>query len=362
MTLLRTVSAFCNRLARERDGAVALLFGLMIIPLILAIGIGVDYARAAQFRAQLQGITDSAALAGAAAFVSCASQSAGTTAATNYFNNAKTNLMPNSGFTSGLTVTPGPTSCSSSTTTFTMTVTATTTVPTTLMSLYKSSIPITTTATASNPVVQASFNFNGFTSSACDLNTIYWYVLPSDGSLPTTANMNLMWANNTPTPTGSITVPIAASQKIGFALKNVTGGQCGYGSNQYGGAEGSTHYFYSQLTPPSSNAYSTVTTDCSLQVIKGTTSTTRGVTTTSFASPGTQCYSSSTSPTEASVLTYAAPSCSQLNGATYEYAWNDMGGTSDDKDYNDMVYQFSCSGGSSGSGNGTSTSTMTLTN
>jgi Flp pilus assembly protein TadG len=361
MILRRTVTTFITRLARERDGTVALLFGLMIIPLILAIGAGVDYARAAQFRAQLQGITDSAALAGAAAFVSCASQSSGTTAATNYFNNAKTALTPNSGFGSGPTVTPGPSSCSSSTSTFIMTVTATTSMPTTLMSLYMSSIPITTTATANNPVVQATFNFNGFTSSACDLNPIYWYVLPSDGSLPTTSNLNLMWANNTPTPTASITVPIAASQKIGFALKNVTGGQCSYGSNQYGGANGSTHYFYTQSTPPSSTAYPTVTTDCSLQVLKGTTTTSRGVTTTTFASPGQQCYTGSQ---ETTALTDAAPSCSQLNGATYEYAWNDMGGTTDDKDYNDMVYQFSCAGGSSGSGsgNGTSTSAMTLTN
>jgi hypothetical protein len=41
-----------------------------------------------------------------------------------------------------------------------------------------------------------------------------------------------------------------------------------------------------------------------------------------------------------------------------------MGGTTDDKDYNDMVYQFSCAGGSSGSGsgNGTTSSAMTLTN
>src|ERR1019366_5364063 len=97
-----------------------------------------------------------------------------------------------------------------------------------------------------------------------------------------------------------------------------------------------------------------------LQVIKGTTS--NGTTT--FATPGTQCYTSSGSPSMATELTNAAPSCSALNGSTYKYAWNDMGGTSDDKDYNDMVYQFSCSGGSSGSGsgNGTTTTGLILTN
>jgi hypothetical protein len=62
-----------------------------------------------------------------------------------------------------------------------------------------------------------------------------------------------------------------------------------------------------------------------------------------------------------SVLTNADPSCSDLSGNSYKYYWNDMGGTTDDLDYNDMEYTFSCSGGS-GSGNGTSNAQPVLTN
>lgn len=62
------------------------------------------------------------------------------------------------------------------------------------------------------------------------------------------------------------------------------------------------------------------------------------------------------------VMTNAAPSCSALGGNSYQYNWNDMGGSFDSYNYgNDMQYSFSCSGGS-GSGNGTSTSGVVLTN
>jgi hypothetical protein len=143
-------------------------------------------------------------------------------------------------------------------------------------------------------------------------------------------------------------------------VKNVTGGQCGYGSNQYGSQSGNTQWFYSSLSNPNSqtstapgggttgtNGNYPSTKDCSLQVIKGNTK--NGVTT--YASPKTKCFSGSCMT---KVMTNAAPSCSGLNGNSYHYAWNDMGGNPDDLDYNDLVFNFSCSGGS-GSGNGTGT-------
>src|SRR5262249_27019884 len=43
--------------------------------------------------------------------------------------------------------------------------------------------------------------------------------------------------------------------------------------------------------------------------------------------------------------TNAAPSCAGLSNQTMLYSWNDMGGiNADDYDYNDLVYQFTCSG------------------
>ena len=399
MQRLSLFAILIRRLARNDKGAVAIIFGLMIIPLVLAIGVGIDYSRAVQFKAQLQAATDDAALAGASAYVAsgAAGQALGTTAATNYMNNAIAALPANGGVT--VTVTPGTTSSSGTVTAFQMTVTATATISTTLMSLWKPTLTITTTATANNPIVTANFNLNGFTSSACDANTIYWYIVPASGGLPAASAMNQLWTNNSSAPPQTATFSVAASQKIGFALQNVTGGRsssyggCTYGNNGYGAHQSDAQWFYSSIQSPSSDATTAPggastgshaqictsncnsasqgypsTEDCSLQVIKGT-----GSSGTTFSSPLQQCFTTSgssewghsgTGTTESTAMTNAAPSCSNLGGSTYEYAWNDMGGTSDDYDYNDLVYQFSCSGGSSGSGsgNGTTTTSVTLTN
>ena len=42
--------------------------------------------------------------------------------------------------------------------------------------------------------------------------------------------------------------------------------------------------------------------------------------------------------------------CSQVPGRTITYYWNDMGGPSDDRDYNDAVFNVTCPSSSSGSG------------
>ena len=394
-----------RRLACSDEGAVAILFGLMIIPLVLAVGVGVDYARAVQFKAQLQAATDDAALAGASAYVSSDStgQTLGTTAATNYMNKAITALPTNNGVT--VTVTPGTTSSSGTVTAFQMTVTATATLPTTLMSLWKPTLSITTTATANNPIVTASFNTGGFVSYACDTNEVYWYIVPSGGGVPPVSAMNLLWSNNSASPPSTATFSVAASQKIGFAIQNVTGarptslGGCNYGNNGYGANVGDTQWLYSSLQPPtldyttgpggvSTGSHATgfpTTQDCSLYVVQGTTS--HGSTTYPSVPQG-NCYSSNgqnetynstdwhgnmtgvtccdtTTTTMSTAMTNAAPSCSQLGGNTYQYNWNDNGGKFDTLNYgNDMQYTFSCSGGSSGSGsgNGTTTSGVTLTN
>jgi hypothetical protein len=39
----------------------------------------------------------------------------------------------------------------------------------------------------------------------------------------------------------------------------------------------------------------------------------------------------------------AAPTCSELGGNSYRFFWNDMGAGHDDFDFNDGVYNFSCS-------------------
>jgi Flp pilus assembly protein TadG len=52
------------RFRRDEAGAVALIFSLSLLPVIMAVGVGVDYSRASAARAQLQRAVDAAVLAG----------------------------------------------------------------------------------------------------------------------------------------------------------------------------------------------------------------------------------------------------------------------------------------------------------
>jgi Flp pilus assembly protein TadG len=51
-----------KRLAAETEGAVAIIFALLLMPLTFAVGAAVDYSRASNVRADLQSATDAAAL------------------------------------------------------------------------------------------------------------------------------------------------------------------------------------------------------------------------------------------------------------------------------------------------------------
>lgn len=61
-TVSRAVRTGLARLIGERQGNVAILFGLALIPGFGAIGLAVDYSRASNARSFLQGAADSAAL------------------------------------------------------------------------------------------------------------------------------------------------------------------------------------------------------------------------------------------------------------------------------------------------------------
>lgn len=304
-------------------GVFALWLAVAAVPLLLLAGAGLDLMRAVDLRSQLQAAVDSAALAGATAFTSSSAATAATTAAQNYMIAAIAKLTANSGVT--YTATPN-TTASGNATLYTMTVTATSAMPTTLMKMVSQSTSVKVTATAQNATYTISSTLSGFASNAYDANSIYWYVVPSDGGVPTSSAMTLLYSNTNSNNTKTVTTTITAGQKMGFALKNVTGGITGYGRNGYGGAQGSTHWFYSHLMPPSSQAYSSVTKDCSLQVLtSGSSSTLKSG----------SCLSS--------LPANSAVNCSEVAGKTLTFYWNDMGGGSDDNDYNDAVYKVVCS-------------------
>jgi Flp pilus assembly protein TadG len=322
-----TLSRLCRDFYRDCRGVFAVWLAAALIPLLLLAGAGLDLMQAVDLRAQLQAAADAAALAGATAYTSSGTSATATAVAKTYMAGAVAKLTANSGVT--YTATPSSTT-SGNATLYTMTVTATSSMPTTLMKLVTSTTPVKVTATAQNATYTISTTLSGFSSNAADANSIYWYIVPSDGGAPASSDLTLLYSNVGTTNTKTVTTTITAGQKMGFALKNVTGGITGYGRNGYSAAQGTTHWFYSHLMPPSSQAYASVSKDCSLQVL---------VSGASSALKSGSCLSS--------LPAYAAVNCSEASGKTLLFYWNDMGGSSDDYDYNDAVYKVACSSNSS---------------
>lgn len=348
-------------LAADRRGSLLVWFALALVPLLIAVGTGLDYGRAVNLRTKMQNATDAAALAGAVLYTdsSTATTALAKQAATNYMAAFVAQMGTASGIT--YTVTPTVVTSGSSATLYTMKVTASGSISTTLMKFGGSTgSSVATGSTANNPVYTVSLSLANFSSSAYDGDAIYYYIVPSDNSAPAPSALNLLsntggssgtngssacnssstssasgsCSNNgvTTSSKSSTTVTITASQSIGFVLRNVTGGQTSYGGNGYGAKSGSINWFYSNIYPPSKYTYSGVTTNRSLK-----TSTTNTVPSTGATS---------------SLPTYATLNCAQAPGKTIYYYWNDMGGGSDDLDYNDAQYTVTCSKSSSSNGTG----------
>ena len=220
------LGAFLRGVARsgfrdDRRGGVAVWFGIGAVALLFFAGSGVDLARAINQQAEIQGAADAAALAGAGAYTGPATLAAATAAATNYMAQFKTA----SGLT-GLTytVTPGTNTSSGSVSVYTMTVKASATIANTLMAMASKSTTVAVTATAQNPVYNITITMAGFSSSAVDTNTISYYTVPADGSVPTSTTLLYSNAANSTATSGSQVVKLTASQKLGFMLTNTTDG------------------------------------------------------------------------------------------------------------------------------------------
>lgn len=336
----------------DRRGAVAITFALLIVPIFLSIGGAIDYSRAVHFRSELQGAADAAAIAGVSAYISASSSGIGTTVSNNFMHNSTSLLPQNAGIS--YQVTPATLTSGAVLQGYLMTVAASGQMATTFLGLIQPTITVKVSATAENPMVNANPTAAGtagaFSASAADHNTVSWYIVPPDGSLPPATALNQIWSNQGGPfpPTASFRVP--ASAKIGFALTNVSAH-----ANQYGSVAGTSHIFYSQLDPPSNSAagYNSTTNpqnvngvngstgnNCALQVI---TMPASGVMPTPI---GGQCF-----PYTQPVVN-AQPSCGSLAGRTLAFFWNDMGGWTDDKDYNDSQYTFSCSSANTNMGVG----------
>jgi len=60
---MRALIHLIRRFSRDRGGNVALLFGLALVPLLTAVGAGIDYSMATRMKAKLQSAADAAAVA-----------------------------------------------------------------------------------------------------------------------------------------------------------------------------------------------------------------------------------------------------------------------------------------------------------
>src|SRR5271166_2406127 len=248
-----TMKRLHELLSRDRRGAVALMYAIALVPLLLGVGSGVDIARGLQV---MQGAVDAAALAGASAYANGDSSGAATSVASSYFS-LNGLPLPDAAPNPTSTVATSVQSTNGTVSGYTVTVTATTQMPTTFMNLLISSVPVTASATAVNPVSTVTLDGSGildnFKSSACDLNSIYYYLTSDDNTIPNPSSFSSsqMVGTNGTTNNPQVTFQIAANQKIGFALKNVTGGICNYGNTQYGSTPGTTNWYFTTAWPPS---------------------------------------------------------------------------------------------------------------
>ncbi|MCE4226702.1 hypothetical protein HCU64_23450 [Methylobacterium sp. C25] len=321
----------------DRRGIFAVWYAVMTIPLLIVAGAGLDMMRAVQLRSELQSAADSAALAGATVYVSASASTTAQQTALRYMADAVSRVP----YASSVTYAAQPSPASS--TAGSVVVTAQASVTNSLMALFTKATAVAVTSEARSAGYKLNFSLSSFASNAADANSIYWYVVPSDNSIPPASALNLLFSNTGGSTQKDISAIIGTGQKIGFALKNVTGGVSGYGKNSYGAAQGSSHFFYSHLTPPSSSAYGLQLFNCSLQTT---------ITGKSAGINNGSCALALAPPTNGTV------NCGQSPGKTITYYWNDMGGPSDDRDYNDAVFNVSCP--ASGSGSGSASNSVVL--
>ena len=348
-----------GRFGADRRGTVAVLTGLLIVPMMVSAGVAVDLTRATAIHAALQNAADSAALAGAGVYTSAQAATAATSKATTYISRA-TAALP-AGDNAQFTVATGSvTDSTGQVAGYTVTVTATATMPTTLMSLVTPSVATAASSTAENKLLAITPNNASVAPNNPDSDKVYWYVVHQDGSLPEDSELHPMFSNTDgETPDKLAPIRFAAGQTIGFALANQTGGNMPYGDNQYGGAQGQTHMFYSQLTVPNANAYPSENHNCSLRVTASQASTgSQGQGNQGQGNQGREDSSDGeghSNPTPVS----GTMDCMHAPGETLTLAWDDMGGQSDDRRFDSASFSVSCpaaptSGASGGASGGTS--------
>src|ERR1700722_14588289 len=92
------------RLVRDTRATALVLMAVGMLALSTATGVGVDFARGLNFKSDLQGAVDAAAIAGASLYLNNGYASAATVAANNYMTKAEPQLPTNNGITATISV------------------------------------------------------------------------------------------------------------------------------------------------------------------------------------------------------------------------------------------------------------------
>ncbi len=183
-----------KRLAADRRGTIALITAIVLFPLLfLAVGVPIDLARAIQYRAALQNIADTAALAGSEVIGVGANPSQACTLTLAYANIPALNGEIAGGATATATLTApgGSIACGSATSTPQTTdatapnevsVTMSGTQPTTFLSFYKSTIPIAATSSVIGPPDFITICDQPNPNPSGDLSQAYYYLRNTDGT------------------------------------------------------------------------------------------------------------------------------------------------------------------------------------
>ena len=387
-----------------RRGSVGLMTGVALVPLIAAAGAGIDMARLGLAKAALQAAVDDAALAGATAYQSANASGTASAVALSYFN-LNVGTLANLVAITGATATPAQGVNAYNYSSYNVTVAATGTMSASLMSIVNiRSMTVEARATAANPVVQPIVTLGFVGANAADWNAVFMYAVPNNangtpdyaaypplsqvwqvgsncnaGSSFWTSNARCNGQPGAVAPTTQSFPSVAATTPLGFALVNMRRGldapNTAYASaNQYGAAPGNLQIL--STGPMSLGQGPAQNTDNSPAIWKLFTGITLNQPATHYSdvnktntpncaliiqqvdpnnlptSPPTsgQCYSTSDSRTGQQ---FANSSCSQLAGRTMMYWWNDMGGGTDDVDYNDFYYTLRCAPGTASPNGGT---------
>ncbi len=304
------------RTAGSRRGSVATIMGLTAVPLVIALGVGVDMSRLLVAKTALQHAADRAALAGATAYLSDLAPNDATAMANDYFDHSAQGL--NATVTSR-TATAAAGHLPGGASSFNVTVDATATLPMTLMVLANvTSMTVTAHAVATNPNTTSSSGSGGsggtgstggtsdaqpvitlgpIGSTAMDWNSVYMYAAPTDANgkpIPTSfppyqqfyevgsnCNSDNDHYSKKSRCNGGFGATVSASQNfpkisnaqpLAFLFVNMNAGELStsdndYGKNAYGAPP--NNYELSTTAWMSSNKPPTYNTDDSVATIQG---------------------------------------------------------------------------------------------